>query len=186
MADLPLIDAHHHHWAPDSDPGRVGYVWLRDIGAMKPFGDPTPIQRDYLTGEFLAEAAPRRLSGSVHVQTDPRLPDPVAETAFIQGISDGAGHPIMIVGFVDLAGARAADQIERHMAYPNFRGVRQIISYLPDRPEISFAATNLLDDPTWRAKFRFAALSRTDGGGGGLSGDAPGHPRGDRPSGQSA
>ena len=84
-----IIDSHHHLWAPQTDPGNVGYVWLRDIGAPKPFGDPTPIQRDYLIEEFLAEAAPERLAGSVHLQCDPKIPDPVAETAFIQRISEG-------------------------------------------------------------------------------------------------
>lgn len=150
---MGIIDGHHHLWAPQTPELDVGYGWLKDIGAMKPFGDPTPIQRDYLLAEFLGEAAPRTLIGSVHVQADPKLPDPVAETAFIQKISDDAGHPIMIVGFVDLSAKDATVQIERHKAYKNLRGIRQIISYLPDRPEISFAASNLLDDPVWRANF---------------------------------
>jgi len=154
---MKIIDAHHHLWAPQSDPGQVGYVWLRDIGAMKPFGDPTPIQRDYLIDEFLAEAVPRSLVGSVHVQCDPKLPDPVAESAFIQGISDVSGHPIMIVGFADLSSGDFAEQLAGHLAYPNLRGIRQIISYLPDRPDISFAATDLLADLTWRGQYAMLA-----------------------------
>ncbi|MGJ8618040.1 MAG: amidohydrolase family protein [Sulfitobacter sp.] len=154
---MRIIDAHHHLWAPQSDPGQVGYVWLRDIGAMKPFGDPTPIQRDYLIDEFLGEAAPRTLAGSVHVQCDPKLPNPVSETAFIQSISDASGHPIMIVGFADLASGDFAKQLAGHLAYPNLRGIRQIISYLPDRPDISFAATNLLADLTWRGQYAMLA-----------------------------
>ncbi len=154
---MRIIDAHHHLWAPQSDPANVGYVWLRDIGAMKPFGDPTPIQRDYLLAEFLEEAAPRKLSGSVHVQTDPKLPDPVAETAFIQGISDASGHEIMIVGFADLASGDFADHLARHMAHPNLRGIRQIISHLPERPDISFAATDFLADLTWRGQYAMLA-----------------------------
>jgi len=38
-----FIDAHHHLWIPESTQPDLGYRWLRDIGAMKPFGDPTPI-----------------------------------------------------------------------------------------------------------------------------------------------
>ncbi|WP_299883046.1 amidohydrolase [uncultured Sulfitobacter sp.] len=150
---MELIDAHHHLWAPQTPELDVGYVWLKDIGAMKPFGDPTPIQRDYLLPEFLGEPAPRTLAGSVHVQADPKIPDPVAETAFVQKISEDSGHPIMIVGFVDLTADNAAEVMQRHKAHKNLRGIRQIISHLPDRPEISFAATNLLDDPAWRANF---------------------------------
>ena len=148
-----IIDAHHHLWAPVSDPDGLGYVWLRDIGAMKPFGDPTPIQRDYLLEEFLAEAASHRLSGSVHVQCDPKLPNPVSETAFIQRISDAADFPIMIVGYADLTAGDFADTLARHMAHKNLRGIRQIISYLPDQPQISFAPRNLLDDLIWQGNF---------------------------------
>ena len=154
---MKIIDAHHHLWAPQSDPANVGYVWLRDIGAMKPFGDPTPIQRDYLLDEFLGEAVPWTLTGSVHVQTDPKLPDPVAETAFIQGISDASGHSIMIVGFADLVSDDFADQLARHLKHPNLRGIRQIISHLPDRPDISFAATDFLADHTWRGQYPMLA-----------------------------
>lgn len=150
---MELIDGHHHLWAPQTPELDVGYGWLKDIGAMKPFGDPTPIQRDYLLPEFLGEAAPRKLAGSVHVQADPKIPDPVAETAFIQKISDDAWHPIMIVGFADLGAGDAGEVIARHTQHKNLRGIRQIISYLPDRPEISFAARNLLDDLAWRAGF---------------------------------
>ena len=148
-----IIDSHHHLWAPETDPGDVGYVWLRDIGAPKPFGDPTPIQRDYLIDEFLAEPAPGRLAGSVHLQCDPKIPDPVAETAFIQKISDDSGFPIMIVAFADLGAENFEQVIAGHKAFPNLRGIRQIISYLPDRPDISFAPRNFLDDPTWRANY---------------------------------
>ncbi len=150
---MKIIDAHHHLWAPQSPDLDVGYVWLKDIGAMKPFGDPTPIQRDYLLEEFLAESQIHSLDASVHVQADPRLPDPVAETAFVQKISDVSGHPIMIVGFADLSAGDFEDTLARHRAYPNLRGIRQIISHLADHPELSFAARNLLDDLTWRAQF---------------------------------
>lgn len=155
--NMAIIDAHHHLWAPQSDPGKVGYVWLRNIGAMKPFGDPTPIQRDYLIDEFLGEFDTHNLAGSVHVQCDQNIPDPVAETAFVQRISDTSGHPIMIVGFADLSSDNFADQLAGHLAYPNLRGIRQILSHLPDRPDISFAATNLLADQKWRAQYSMLA-----------------------------
>ena len=152
-----MIDAHHHLWAPQTPSLDIGYVWLKDIGARRPYGDPTPIQRDYLLDELRGEPAPRELSGSVHVQADPRLPDPVAETAFVQRMSDEAGFPVMIVGYVDLAAGTAAEVIVGHMAFSNVRGVRQIVSHLPDRPELSFAAANLLDDLTWRSQFALLA-----------------------------
>lgn len=148
---MKIIDAHHHLWAPMTPELDIGYGWLKDIGAPKPFGDPTPIQRDYLLAEFLGEGA--GLAASVHVQADPKLPDPVAETAFIQNISDTSGHFIAIVGFADLTFDRFEAQIAGHKAYANLRGIRQIISYLPDRPDLSFAQRNYLDDPLWCGNF---------------------------------
>ncbi len=150
---MRIIDAHHHLWAPQSPDLDVGYVWLKDIGAPKPFGDPTPIQRDYLLDEFLSESVQNCLTASVHVQADPKLPDPVAETAFIQNISDVSGHPIMIVAFADLASRAFTDQLAGHKAHANLRGIRQIVSHLSDHPELSFAPCNYLDDPTWRLQF---------------------------------
>lgn len=146
---LPLgyIDAHHHVWAPESR-SDIGYGWLRDIGAMKPFGDPTPIQRDYLMEEFLAEAAmPPR--ASVHVQTDGALPDPVIETAFVQAEADRVGADVAIVGLVDLSANNLAETLARHGAYPGFFGVRQIVARLAHRPDLSFAPRDYLSDAQW-------------------------------------
>lgn len=144
------VDAHHHVWAPESLGDQIGYGWLRDIGAPKPFGDPTPIQRDYRIEEFLDEAsmAPR---ASVHVQTDGALPDPVAETAFVQAEADRAGLPVAIVGLADLAAPDLAALLDRHAAYRGFRGVRQIVSRLEDRPDLSFAPRDYLADKQWVA-----------------------------------
>lgn len=148
-----IIDAHHHLWNPDSAEPDIGYVWLKKIGQLKPFGDPTPIQRDYLLDEFLGETSSFHLTGSVHVQSDGAIPDPVAETRFIQSISDEAGFPVAIVGFVNLAAEDAGEVIARHLESPNFRGVRQILSRLESRPEISFAGEEYLDNPVWRRNY---------------------------------
>lgn len=145
---IPYIDAHHHIWAPRTRGSEIGYVWLRDIGAPKPFGDPTSIQRDYLMAEFLAETSePPR--ASVHVQTDGALPDPVAETAFVQAQADAAGHPVAIVGLADLGAPNLDELLTRHAQYPGFRGVRQIVARLEDRPELSFSPRDLLTEKQW-------------------------------------
>lgn len=150
---MRIVDAHHHLWDPVANQSGIAYSWLRDIGAPKPFGDPTPIQRDYLTPEFLAESE-HEIVGSVHVQADGGLPDPVSETAWLDRVADEHGVPSVIVGFVDLASADALRTIERHLAASNrFRGVRQIVARTEGRPDISFAATELFSDETWRRNF---------------------------------
>jgi predicted TIM-barrel fold metal-dependent hydrolase len=153
------IDAHHHVWAPETMGERIGYGWLRDIGAMKPFGDPTPIQRDYGMEEFLAEA-PLPPRASVHVQTDGALPDPVAETAFVQAQADTMGHRVGIVALADLSATDLDDVLAGHGSYPDFCGVRQIVARLDARPDLSFAPRDLLADKQW-----VEGLKRVEGDG---------------------
>lgn len=142
------VDAHHHVWAPESMGDRIGYGWLRDIGAMKPFGDPTSIQRDYSMEEFLAEAAVPPLA-SIHVQTDGSLPDPVAETAFVQAQADTMGHRVGIVALADLSAPDLGDVLTGHGSYPDFCGVRQIVARLEARPDLSFAPRDFLTERQW-------------------------------------
>ena len=54
MADLPIIDAHHHIWRQADLP------WL--MGPMQPriFGPYEPLQRDYPIDEFLGDIAGHR------------------------------------------------------------------------------------------------------------------------------
>ncbi|MEM6986887.1 MAG: amidohydrolase family protein [Pseudomonadota bacterium] len=148
-----LVDAHHHLWNPVSRDPDLGYVWLNDIGAAKPFGDPTPIQRDYGLSEFRAETDAYSLLASVHVQADGAIPDPAAETRYIQQISDASDFPIAIVGFVNLSSSSAEAVLDAHQQNPAFRGVRQIVAHLPDNPHISFSPRELLEDSGWRDRF---------------------------------
>lgn len=152
-----IIDAHHHLWLPESDPAQVGYVWLKKIGAMKPFGDPTPIQRDYSVDEFKAESKQYQLIGSVHVQADGAIPDPVRESEWLEMVAEQCGLPTAHVGFLDLSADTAQAQLERYVKLPRFRGIRQILSKLDARPEISFAGKHYVRDPQWRAQFGLLA-----------------------------
>ena len=166
---MRILDAHHHLWDPVRNLSGIGYSWLRDIGAPKPFGDPTPIQRDYLADEYLAESR-HELVGSVHVQCDGGLPDPVAETRWLDRVNDSHDVPGAIVAFADLAAPDAAETIAAHRAAsPLLRGVRHIIARTEGRPDISFAPRAFLDDPVWRANY--AALADA-----GLSFDLQLHP----------
>jgi len=147
---MDLVDAHHHLWIPERGDPDIGYGWLRDVGAPKPFGDPTPIQRDYEWAEYAAESHAHRLVGSVHVQTDGALPDPVAETAWVQSVFECTGLPHAIVGLVDLSSPGLDATLAAHRRHPAFRGVRQILSRLDARPELSFAPRHFLREASWR------------------------------------
>ena len=150
---MDIVDAHHHLWDLDPDEPGIAYGWLRDVGAMRPFGDPAPIQRSYLVDELLAECGLARIAGSVHIQCDGQLPDPVHETRWLQSVADRAGVPNAIVGLADLSRSGVEDTLHAHAAHPAFRGIRQIVAYLPDRPDISFQTQDLLRNPVWRDQF---------------------------------
>lgn len=152
----PFIDAHHHLWEPQT----LEYSWLRDIGAPKPFGDPTPIQRDYIKDEFWAEASACGVVASVHVQADGALPDPVSESRWIaeQAARDpGAGQPGKWVGFVNLLGEDAQAVLEAHAAVPGFAGIRHIVARTATAPKLSFVPSELMQDSRWQRNFGLLA-----------------------------
>ena len=147
---MKLIDAHHHLWEPQALP----YGWLRQLGQPKPFGDPTAIQRNYLPKDYLNDAAEAKdveLISTVHVQADGALPNPVAETLWLEGLNSTI--PSAIVGFADLASPDLPKVLEGHAQSPRFRGVRQIIGKLADRPDLSFTLDDLLEKSAWQNGF---------------------------------
>ncbi len=150
---MQITDAHHHLWCPVNDSAAINYVWLKKIGAPKPFGDPTPIQRDYLIDEFRAESSRHDIVASIHVQADGAIPDPVREADWLQTLSNAHALPSAHIGFLDLTAADLQDTLQRYQALPGFRGVRQILSRIDDRPDISFAGEHYLKNPTWRRQF---------------------------------
>ena len=148
---MKLLDAHHHLW----DLQALDYVWLKQLGVPKPFGDPTPIQKDYLTQHFqndVSEAVNVKLVGSVHIQVDGALPDPVTETSWLSSLSPSV-IPSAIIGFVDLTREDAEAVLNNHLSFPEFRGVRQIIGMIEQRPDISFTKEHLLINPRWQENF---------------------------------
>lgn len=130
---------------------------MRDIGAPKPFGDPTPIQRNYEWSEYLGESRQHRLLGSVHVQCDGGIAEPLAETAWVQSVFDQSALAHAIVGLVDLSSHTAGESIEAQARYRDFRGVRQILSRLDEDESLSFASTHLVRDPAWQEGYALLA-----------------------------
>ena len=151
-----FIDAHHHLWEPQT----LDYGWLREIGEPKPFGDPTPIQRDYVKDEFWTEAAAQGAIASVHVQADGGLPDPVTESAWIveQATKEpGQGVPNAWVGFANLRRSDAETTLAAHAALPGFRGIRHIVARTEAAPEMSFVPMELMQESQWQNNFALLA-----------------------------
>ncbi|WP_171133402.1 MULTISPECIES: amidohydrolase [unclassified Ruegeria] len=135
------IDAHHHLW----DLNAVHYPWLMETGAVRFFGDPSAIQRDYLLPEFRADAQAHGINASVHIQVG--AADPWAEAQWVQQVADqNPDWPLVQVAFCDLTADDLGAQLDRLQSLRSVRGVRQIIGRAPG--EDAQTGTNaLLSDP---------------------------------------
>ncbi len=138
-----MIDAHHHLW----DLEAVHYPWLMARGVERFFGDPTPIQRNYLIEEFRAEAAAEGIAGSVHIQVGAE--DGWAEARWIHDIAtQSSDWPMSHVVFCDLTSEDRTAQLDRFQSLSTVRGVRQIVGRAPG--EDAQTGTNaLLESPAF-------------------------------------
>ncbi len=142
------IDAHHHLW----DLNAVHYPWLMATGVERFFGDPTPIQRNYLLDEFRKDAS--GFEASVHIQVGAE--DPWAEARWVQSVADAnRDWPMKQVVFCDLTSADLIEQLDRYQTLPTVAGVRQIVGRAPGEDAVT--GTNaLLEDPRFAAGLREA------------------------------
>ena len=145
-----MIDAHHHLW----DLSAVNYPWLMAEGVERFFGDPTPIQRDYLISEFRTEASAEGICGSVHIQVGAE--GPLAEARWVQAVADAnPDWPLVQVAFCDLTASDLTEQLDALQALPTLRGVRQIVGRAPGEDALS-GTNDLLADPAFAAGLREA------------------------------
>lgn len=146
---LKVFDPHHHLWDLD----RYSYPWM-EPGTPSIVGDPTPIRKNYLPKDYLADTADFDLIGTVHLDGGFDPENPVGETGFVQKLHEQSGFPNAIVGQVALDSPHAVELIEAHMAAsPLFRGIRHIVAWHPD-PQLRYVErSDYLRDETWIRNF---------------------------------
>lgn len=138
------IDAHHHLW----DLNAVEYPWLMEKGAVRFFGDPTPIQRDYLLPEYRADASAQGFSASVHIQVG--AADPWAEAQWVQSVANQyPDWSLVQVVFCDLTANDLEYQLDRFQSLPSVRGVRQIVGRAPGE-DAKTGTNSLLENPDFQ------------------------------------
>ncbi len=142
---MRVIDGHHHLW----DLRAVAYPWLMARGVRRFFGDPTPIQQDYLPADFRRDHDGIDVAGSVHVQVGAAPEASVAETAWLNAQADETGLPTAIVAFADLTGPGLLATLDAHAAAAprRLRGIRQIVSRHPSEDQ----GPDLLSSPAFVA-----------------------------------
>ena len=123
---MTRIDAHHHLW----DLSAIEYPWLNAQVVERFFGNPNPIQRNYLLDEFSADAAAHGFGKSVHIQVG--AADAWDEAQWVQSVADATRQwPMVQVVFCDLTAPDLEAQLDQFQTLSTVRGVRQIIGRAP-------------------------------------------------------
>ncbi len=136
---MGVVDTHMHLW----DRTRFRYPWLESA-------DAAGLPASYGAAEWRRDTAAVELAGIVHVQAEvDHASDPVAETAWMQQLHDVEGMPTACVGYADLRSDALGDVLDRHAAYPVFRGIRQEAWFDPRSERADVPRINLLDDPAF-------------------------------------
>lgn len=139
-----IIDAHHHLWDLDA----CHYPWLEEKGVVRFFGDPTPIQRNYLADELRHDASDYHLDGSVHVQVGVADGDEVRESSWLDQAARTSGLPTALVAFCDLAAGNAQKMLDQQQAIGRVRGIRHIVGR-SSAEDANTGSDSLLKNPMW-------------------------------------
>lgn len=128
------VDAHLHLW----DLSTGGYRWLTpDLG---------PLHASFSAADAEQELRQAGMTGAVLVQAD----DSERDTDDMLAAADRHAWVLGVVGWVDLEHpTRAAEQLDRRLEHPRFRGVRQLVHTDP--------RADLLGHPDVRASLRLVA-----------------------------
>ena len=147
-----IVDAHHHLW----DLSHCHYPWLMERGVKRFFGDPSPIQKDYLAPDFVTDHGKLPIVKSVHIQVGVREEDSVKETHWLQSVADEYGFPNAIVAFVNLTEPDLDAQLNAHGEAANLRGIRQIVGRSAEE-DAKTGTSALLSDPAFADGLRLLA-----------------------------
>jgi predicted TIM-barrel fold metal-dependent hydrolase len=105
-------------------------------------GDYAPIRAErYGPDDFLAETRFQAVDGVVHVQAATGTLDPAEETRWLQAFHDRLGVPHGVIAYADLADDGLEALLQRHLAYPVLRGIRDL------------RYDDYLSDPRWERGF---------------------------------
>jgi predicted TIM-barrel fold metal-dependent hydrolase len=151
--DTYIVDAHHHF----QDIETYEYPWLSPSRPPALEGDLSAIRRNFLPGEYREIVSRWPVRKSVHVQNGWRADDPVGETRWLSALIDRHDLIMAIVGYADLSSPDIAAILDAHGAFPQFRGIRQILNW-HENPSLQVASRpDLMEQPDWRRGFQALA-----------------------------
>jgi predicted TIM-barrel fold metal-dependent hydrolase len=137
---LQIIDPHIHLWDL-----RTGLYPAFEKPSKGFTGSNAAICRSYLIEEYLDEGEDVvEITGAVHVEAFPT--DPIKETENLQRVADSAPIPLVIVSNADLTSEGFPALLEKHAAFPIFRGIRQVVNRHVN-PVFNYVATDFMRHP---------------------------------------
>jgi len=139
-----IVDAHHHLWDLDA----VNYPWLSATGVIRFFGDPAPIQKDYLVADLQEDIGDLPVIKSVHIEVGAAEGQHFLESKTIQSMADQSRFANGIVAFAHLQASDIIEQLDALSELENLRGIRQIVGRSPAEDKAT-GTGSLIDDPKW-------------------------------------
>ncbi len=128
-------------------------AWLSGKPQPRIFGNYEKIRRDYLIQEFIDEATPLGVIGSVYIQVNWPEGKEVAEAEWVQKIALGCGWPNALVGYVDFSSNRCAKTLKKLAELPLMRGIRQQLHWHKN-PRYKFEnRADIMMETQWRTNF---------------------------------
>ena len=115
-----IIDTHIHFW----DLKKYPYDWITNSTNIF-------LKKNYLIDNFTSDIGDLNVNKIIHIQAEINRDYSLDETRSLQLLANknSLGFPNGIIGFVDLKSQHAEYDLDRHLDFPNFRGIRQILKY---------------------------------------------------------
>lgn len=148
MEHPPFTETHVHFH--DLRSPQLHYSWLLPgTEEDELLGDYAAIRSErYWADDFVAETRFQNIERVIHVQAAIGIEDPVEETRWLQAFHDRIGVPHGVIAYADLASPDLEEVLQRHLAFPVLRGIRD------------FRYDDYLTNPAWQAGFgRLGELS---------------------------
>lgn len=144
-----IIDAHHHLW----DLNAVHYPWLAAKGVKRFFGDPTPIQKNYLPADFKADIGDLPIRKSVHIQVGAADDQHLAESQWVQSKVDNSDYPTALVAYCALEKTDRSSMLDQLHELDALRGIRQIVGRAPQEDKQT-GTDALIGNTDWQRGLR--------------------------------
>ena len=144
---MEIVDAHHHLWELG---GSLRRPWLEGPAIPFRYGDYSSIRRNYLPADFQRDTARQNVVATVHIETEVRLEDEVAETRWVQEIAEKHGFPHACIGHARFEADDIAETLKGHARLPLLRGIRKKPTAAKSAAEIIKGAPGSMSDPAFR------------------------------------